>query len=25
MTTPPSWAPNLPLDCDGGFAENYIK
>ena len=25
MSTPPSWAPDLPLECEGGFAQNYIK
>jgi len=25
MQTPPSWASDLPLDCKGGFAENYSK
>ena len=25
MSTPPSWALDLPLECEGGFARNYIK
>jgi len=25
MSTPPSWALDLPLECEGGFAHNYIK
>ena len=25
MGQPPEWAPDLPLECDGGFAPNYIK
>ena len=25
MSQPPSWAPDLPLECEGGFARNYIK
>jgi DNA polymerase len=25
MGQPPEWAPDLPLECDGGFDENYIK
>ena len=25
MTTPISWAPDLPLDVDGGYARNYSK
>lgn len=25
MSTPPTWAPDLPLECEGGFAPNYIK
>jgi len=25
MSTPPEWAPDLPLECEGGFAQNYIK
>jgi len=25
MSTPPTWAPDLPLECEGGFAHNYIK
>lgn len=25
MSTPPSWALDLPLECEGGFAQNYIK
>lgn len=23
MRQPPTWAPDLPLDCEGGFAANY--
>jgi DNA polymerase len=25
MTTPPTWAEDLPLDAEGGFAKNYVK
>lgn len=25
MCVPPTWAPNLPLASDGGFADNYSK
>lgn len=25
MRQPPSWAPDLPLDSDGGWAKNYSK
>ena len=25
MSTSPSWALDLPLECEGGFAQNYIK
>lgn len=25
MSTPPEWAPDLPLAADGGWAENYSK
>ena len=25
MSTTVSWAPDLPLQCEGGFARNYIK
>lgn len=25
MATPPSWAPNLPLDSEGGFDQCYTK
>lgn len=25
MRTPPGWALNLPLDADGGYADNYSK
>ena len=25
MSTPPSWAPDLPLESEGGWASNYIK
>ena len=25
MSTPPSWAPGLPLGAEGGWAENYSK
>jgi DNA polymerase len=25
MSTPPSWAPDLPLDAEGGFAKEYSK
>lgn len=25
MSTPPEWAPNLPLAAEGGFASNYSK
>ena len=25
MKTPPTWAPDLPLDAEGGFANNYSK
>jgi DNA polymerase len=25
MSTPPAWAPDLPLDAEGGFAANYSK
>ena len=25
MSTPPSWAPTLPVAAEGGFAENYSK
>lgn len=25
MTTPPSWGPDIPLNADGGYAENYSK
>jgi DNA polymerase len=23
MSTPPKWAPDLPVACEAGFAENY--
>jgi DNA polymerase len=25
LRTPPVWAPDLPLDAEGGYAENYSK
>ena len=25
MSRPPKWAPDLPLEVEGGFARNYIK
>jgi DNA polymerase len=25
MSISPDWAPDLPLECEGGFAPNYIK
>jgi hypothetical protein len=25
MSTPPSWAPDLPLTASGGWAPNYAK
>jgi len=25
MSTPPTWAPDLPLAADGGWAQNYSK
>jgi hypothetical protein len=25
MRTPPPWCPDIPLNCEGGFAENYSK
>ena len=25
MTTPPKWAPDLPLGAEGGWARNYSK
>lgn len=25
FSTPPAWAPDLPLSADGGYAENYSK
>ena len=25
MRTPPAWAPTLPLDAEGGYADNYSK
>jgi DNA polymerase family A len=25
MMTPPAWAPDLPLNAEGGYAENYSK
>lgn len=25
MRTPPAWAPTLPLNAEGGYAENYSK
>lgn len=25
MSTPPSWCSDIPLNCEGGFAENYSK
>ena len=23
MSTPPAWAPGLPVACEAGFAQNY--
>jgi len=25
MSTSPTWAPDLPLESEGGWASNYIK
>jgi DNA polymerase len=25
MKTPPTWAPDLPVNCEGGYASNYSK
>lgn len=25
MRTPPAWCPDIPLNCEGGFAANYSK
>ena len=25
MRTPPTWAPDLPLDAEGGYAQDYSK
>lgn len=25
MTTPPAWCPDIPLNAEGGYAENYSK
>jgi DNA polymerase len=25
MSKPPKWAPDLPIECEGGFAKNYSK